>query len=45
MVQYVARLDASFAGQHRWGARFDALGNVVEELRQKEKMDGRKNRE
>jgi len=31
--------------QQLWDARFDALENVVEELRQKEKMDGRKIRE
>lgn len=31
--------------QQFWDARFDALENVVEELRQKEKMDGRKSRE
>jgi DNA-binding transcriptional ArsR family regulator len=31
--------------QQLWDARFDALENVVEELRQKEKMDGRKSRE
>jgi DNA-binding transcriptional ArsR family regulator len=31
--------------QRLWDARFDALENVVEELRQKEKMDGRKSRE
>jgi DNA-binding transcriptional ArsR family regulator len=28
-----------------WDARFDELDNVVEELRRKEKVDGRKNRE
>jgi len=28
-----------------WAARFDALDKVVEELQQKEKSDGRKNRE
>ncbi len=31
--------------QQLWDARFDALENVVEELRQKEKMDGRESRE
>ncbi len=31
--------------QELWDARFDALENVVEELRQKEKMHGRKGRE
>jgi DNA-binding transcriptional ArsR family regulator len=31
---------------HRlWDARFDALDQVVEELKRKEKVDGRKNRE
>ena len=28
-----------------WASRFDELDNVVEELRQKEKSNGRKNRE
>ena len=28
-----------------WASRFDALDNVVEELKQKEKADGRKKRE
>ena len=28
-----------------WGARFDELDKVVEELKQKEKVDGRKKRE
>ena len=28
-----------------WASRFDALDKVVEELKQKEKVDGRKNRE
>src|SRR5678809_525889 len=28
-----------------WAARFDELDNVVEELKQKEKVNGRKNRE
>jgi DNA-binding transcriptional ArsR family regulator len=28
-----------------WGARFDDLEKVVEELKRKEKIDGRKNRE
>jgi DNA-binding transcriptional ArsR family regulator len=31
--------------QQLWDARFDALENAVEELKQKEKMDGRKSRE
>jgi len=30
--------------RRRWDARFDELDNVVEELTQKEKSDGRKNR-
>jgi DNA-binding transcriptional ArsR family regulator len=29
----------------RWDARFDALDKVIEELKRKEKVDGRKNRE
>jgi DNA-binding transcriptional ArsR family regulator len=29
----------------RWDARFDELDKVVEELKKKEKVDGRKNRE
>jgi DNA-binding transcriptional ArsR family regulator len=28
-----------------WAARFDALDNVIEELKRKEKVDGRKKRE
>ena len=28
-----------------WDARFDELGKVVEEIKRKEKVDGRKNRE
>ena len=28
-----------------WGARFDELDNIVEELKRKEKVDGRKKRE
>ena len=28
-----------------WGARFDELDKVVEELKRKEKVDGRKKRE
>jgi DNA-binding transcriptional ArsR family regulator len=28
-----------------WDARFDALGKIVEELKRKEKVDGRKKRE
>ena len=31
--------------QQLWDARFDALENVVQELKQKEKIDGRKSRE
>src|SRR5262249_50694247 len=31
--------------RQRWDARFDELDKVVEELKRKEKMDGRKNRE
>ena len=31
--------------RHRWDARFDELEKVVEELKQKEKADGRKKRE
>jgi DNA-binding transcriptional ArsR family regulator len=31
--------------QQLWDARFDALQSVVDELRQKEKMHGRKSRE
>ena len=31
--------------QQLWDARFDALENVVEELKHKEKMNGRKSRE
>ncbi len=31
--------------QQLWDARFDALENIVEELRQKEKMHGGKSRE
>ena len=29
--------------RRRWAARFDELDNVIEELTQKEKVDGRKN--
>jgi len=43
------RLDeeAAWIKRHRqvWGARFDELDNVVEELKRKEKVDGRKKRE
>jgi DNA-binding transcriptional ArsR family regulator len=43
------RLDeeAAWIERHRqlWGARFDELDNVVEELKRKEKFDGRKRRE
>jgi DNA-binding transcriptional ArsR family regulator len=31
--------------RQRWAARFDELDEVVEELKQKEKIDGRKKRE
>jgi DNA-binding transcriptional ArsR family regulator len=31
--------------RQRWAARFDELDEVVEELKQKEKVDGRKKRE
>ena len=31
--------------RQRWDARFDELDKVVEELKQKEKVDGRKRRE
>jgi len=43
------RLDeeAAWIERHRqlWDARFDELDNVVEELKQREKVDGRKKRE
>jgi DNA-binding transcriptional ArsR family regulator len=43
------RLEAEAAWIERyrqlWGARFDELDKVVEELKRKEKVDGRKNRE
>ena len=40
MVQYTqARFDRQL-----WDARFDELDKVVEELKQKEKVDGRKKR-
>jgi len=43
------RLEAEAAWLERyrqlWDARFDALDQVVEELKRKEKLDGRKNRE
>ena len=32
------------AYRQRWAARFDALDEIVEELKQKEKVDGRKRR-
>jgi DNA-binding transcriptional ArsR family regulator len=42
------RLDeeAAWIERHRrlWGSRFDELDKVVEELKRKEKVDGRKNR-
>jgi hypothetical protein len=31
--------------RQRWDARFDELDKVVEELKRKEKLDGRKKRE
>ena len=31
--------------RQRWSARFDALDKVIEELKQKEKVDGRRKRE
>lgn len=39
--------EAAWIERHRqlWEARFDALDKVVEELKQKEKVDGRKRRE
>jgi DNA-binding transcriptional ArsR family regulator len=39
--------EAAWIERHRqiWEARFDALDKVVEELKQKEKVDGRKKRE
>jgi DNA-binding transcriptional ArsR family regulator len=39
--------EAAWLERHRqlWDARFDALDEVVEELKQKEKIHGRKNRE
>ena len=38
--------EAAWIERHRrlWGARFDALHKVVEELKRKEKADGRKKR-
>ena len=30
--------------RHRWDARFDELDKIVEEMKKKEKTDGRKNR-
>ena len=38
--------EAAWIEGHRqlWGARFDALDKVVEELKRKEKVDGRKKR-
>jgi len=38
--------EAAWIERHRqlWGARFDELDNVVEELKRKEKVDGRKKR-
>jgi DNA-binding transcriptional ArsR family regulator len=39
--------EAAWIERHRrlWEARFDELDNIVEELKQKEKVDGRKKRE
>ena len=39
--------EAAWIERHRqlWDARFDELDTVVEELKRKEKIDGRKNRE
>jgi DNA-binding transcriptional ArsR family regulator len=39
--------EAAWIERHRklWAARFDELDNVVEELKRKEKVDGRKKRE
>ena len=39
--------EAAWIESHRqlWGARFDELDKVVEELKRKEKVDGRKKRE
>jgi DNA-binding transcriptional ArsR family regulator len=39
--------EAAWIEKHRqrWDARFDELDKVVEELKQKEKIDGRKKRE
>jgi hypothetical protein len=38
---------AAWIERHRqlWDARFDELDKVIEELKQKEKVDGRKKRE
>jgi DNA-binding transcriptional ArsR family regulator len=38
--------EAAWIERHRqlWDARFDALDNIVEELKRKEKADGRKTR-
>ena len=39
--------EAAWIERHRqlWAERFDALDNVIEELKQKEKADGRKTRD
>jgi DNA-binding transcriptional ArsR family regulator len=39
--------EAEWIGRYRqlWAARFDALDEIVEELKRKEKVDGRKKRE
>jgi DNA-binding transcriptional ArsR family regulator len=39
--------EAAWLERHRqlWDSRFDALDNVVEELKRKEKIDGRKKRD
>ena len=42
LAQETAWLEAY---RQRWAARFDALDDVLEELKQKEKADGRKKRE
>ncbi|MBV8463141.1 MAG: winged helix-turn-helix transcriptional regulator [Acidimicrobiales bacterium] len=39
--------EAAWIERHRqlWAARFDALDDVIEDLKRKERVDGRKNRE
>jgi hypothetical protein len=39
------RLDFLLGDLPNWDARFDELDKVVEELKRKEKVDGRKKRE